>query len=412
MLSRTPMLRPSPLDISGLFAGTFTALKQRFGLFILIAVLPFIVTMVLVGAGLAIALSAGLIAYASNPRSVAALPVGVLLGAALFVVGILATVLVQLKSQAMMIAAAYEIAQGGRPDVRGLLQRTRGFLPRMTSVILIAIGVFIVIYGALFVFVFGVVGSLASRGRGNSAAAFGVVGVIFLAVIVLVPLGIYVQTKLLYTIPSVAIEDLGGIDGMKRSWVLTKGQFWRTFGYYLLASIAAGAISYVVSFITQMTMVPMMSGLNQTTNNDEVLAQMAALVPFFLLTFALQLAVQLITVPFLHAYVTYMFIDQVRRSEMRATLYGYGTPAPGYGYGYQPGPQAQSGPHGAQPPQGGYGQPGSAYGQPQQGYGHPGQGYPTPAQYPPQQYPQQQQPIAQPPQAQWPPNAQEPPEPR
>ena len=412
MLSPTPMLRPSPLDISGLFAGTFTALKQRFGLFILIAVLPFIVTMVLVGAGLAIALSAGLIAYASNPRSVAALPVGVLLGAALFVVGILATVLVQLKSQAMMIAAAYEIAQGGRPDVRGLLQRTRGFLPRMTSVILIAIGVFIVIYGALFVFVFGAVGSLASRGRGNSAAAFGVVGVIFLAVIVLVPLGIYVQTKLLYTIPSVAIEDLGGIDGMKRSWVLTKGQFWRTFGYYLLASIAAGAISYVVSFITQMTMVPMMSGLNQTTNNDEVLAQMAALVPFFLLTFALQLAVQLITVPFLHAYVTYMFIDQVRRSEMRATLYGYGTPAPGYGYGYQPGPQAQSGPHGAQPPQGGYGQPGSAYGQPQQGYGHPGQGYPTPAQYPPQQYPQQQQPIAQPPQAQWPPNAQEPPEPR
>ena len=405
------MIRPSPLGISGLFAGTFTALKQRFGLFILIAVLPFIVTMVLVGAGLAIALSAGLIAYASNPRSVAALPVGVLLGAALFVVGILATVLVQLKSQAMMIAAAYEIAQGGRPDVRGLLQRTRGFLPRMTSVILIAIGVFIVIYGALFVFVFGVVGSLASRGRGNSAAAFGVVGVIFLAVIVLVPLGIYVQTKLLYTIPSVAIEDLGGIDGMKRSWVLTKGQFWRTFGYYLLASIAAGAISYVVSFITQMTMVPMMSGLNQTTNNDEVLAQMAALVPFFLLTFALQLAVQLITVPFLHAYVTYMFIDQVRRSEMRATLYGYGTPAPGYGYGYQPGPQAQSGPHGAQPPQGGYGQPGSAYGQPQQGYGHPGQGYPTPAQYPPQQYPQQQ-PIAQPPQAQWPPNAQEPPEPR
>jgi hypothetical protein len=219
-----------------------------------------------------------------------------------------------------------------------------------------------------------------------------------------VPLSFYVQTKLLYTIPAVAIEQTGGIDGMKRSWTLTRGQFWRTFGYYLLASLAAGAISYVVSFVTQMTMVPMMSGFDRTTSGAEALAQLAALVPVFLLTFALQMAVQLITVPFVNAYVAYMFIDQVRRSEMPAAPYGYGTPAPGYGYGYQAGPQAQPGPYGAQPPQG-YGQPGPAYGQPPQGYGQPGQGYPPPAQYPtPPQQPQ-------PPQGQWPP-AQEPPESR
>ena len=400
------MLRPSPLDISGLFAGTFAALKQRFGLFILIALLPFIVSIVLVGAGVAVALSAGLVAYASNARG-AALPVGVLMGAALLVVGVIAAVLVQLKSQAMLTVAAYEIAQGGRPDVRGLLQRTRGFLPRMTPVILLALGVFVVLYGALFVSVFGAISGLATSGRSGGAAALGVIGVIFLAGIVLVPLAIYGQTKLLYTIPVVAIEELGGIDGMKRSWLLTKGQFWRTFGYYLLASLAAGAISYVVSFFTQMMMVPMTSGLNRTTSGAEVLAQLAALAPVFLLTFALQMTVQLITVPFLHAYITYMFIDRVRSSEMPAAPYGYGTPTPGYGYGYQPGPQAQPGPYGGQPPHG-YGQPGQAYGQPPQGYGQPGQGqgYPAPGQYPP--HPQQPQP----PQGQWPPAAQEPPESR
>ncbi len=411
MLTPTPMLRPSPLDISGLFAGTFAALKQRFGLFILIALLPFIVSIVFVGSAVAIAISAGLVAFASNPRSIAALPAGVLVGIALFVVGIIATGLVQLKSHAMIIVAAYEIAQGGRPDVRGLLQRTRGFLPRMASVILLAFVVIIVVYGALGAFAFGVMADLTSGGRDSSTAVFGFIGVMFLAVLVLVPLGIYIQTKLLYTIPSVAIEELGGIEGMKRSWTLTRGEFWRTFGYYLLAALAAGAISYVVSFITQILMVPMTSGLNRTTSGAEVLAQLATLAPIFLLTIALQLAVQLITVPFLHAYITYMFIDQVRRSEMPATPYGYGTPAPSQGYGYQPGPQAQPGPYGAQPPQG-YGQPGQAYGQPSQnygqppeGYGQPGQGYPPPAQYPPPQQPQA-------PQGQWPPSAQEPPEPR
>jgi len=395
------MLRPSPLDISGLFSGTFQALKQRFGLFILIALLPFLVSVVLVGSGVAIALGAGLIAYASNIRS-AAVPIGVVVGAALLVVGVIATVLTQLKSQAMMTVAAYEIAQGGRPDVRGLLQRTRGFLVRMLPVILIVVAVVVAIYGVIFVLAFGAIGTAARGGRASGAAALGVFGAIALLFIVLVPLGIFVQTKLLYTLPAVAIEQLGGIDGMKRSWRLTKGQFWRTLGYYLLASLAAAAISYVVSFIGQMMMVPMMSGFDRNASLAQVLAQLAALVPVYLLTFGLQMVVQLITVPFLHTYITYMFVDQVRRSEMPAAPFGYGPPAPGYGYGYQPGPQAQPGPYGAQPPQG-YGPPPQGYGPPPQGYGQPGQGYPPPAQYPtPPQQPQ-------PPQGQWPPAQQQPP---
>jgi hypothetical protein len=393
------MLRPSPLDISGLFAGTFTALKQRFGLFVLISLLPFIVSVVLVGAGVAIALSTGLVAYASNARG-AAIPVGILIGAVLFVVGIVATVLVQLKSQAMMSVAAYEIAQGARPDVRGLFQRTRGFLPRMVPVILIAFVVVAAIYAVIFTLVFGAVGAASSGGRASSAAALGVVGALALLFVVLVPLAFYVQIKLLYTLPAVAIEQLGGIDGMKRSWGLTRGEFWRTFGYYLLASVAAAAISYVVSFVTQMAMVPMMSGLNRTTSGAEAIGQLAALLPVILLTFLLQMAVQLITVPFLHAYITYMFIDQIRRGEIPAApAYGYGTPGQGYAPGYPPAPQPQAGPYSAQPPQG-YPQQGQGYPQPGQGYGQPGQGYPPPAQYP--------NPPQQPPQGQWPPTQQGP----
>jgi hypothetical protein len=184
----------------------------------------------------------------------------------------------------------------------------------------------------------------------------------------------------------VAIEQLGGVEGMQRSWRLTKGEFWRTFGYYLLASLAAGAVSYLVSFLGQMMTVPMMSGFDRTGNSSQMMGQLAALVPIYLLILGLQMVVQLVTVPFLHAYVTYMYIDQVRRSEMPANPYGYGSPSQGYGYGYQPGTQAQPGPYGVQPPPG-YGQPGQGYQQPGQGYQQPGQGYPPPAQYP-QQPPQ------------------------
>jgi hypothetical protein len=386
------MLRPSPLDISGLFAGTFQALKQRFGLFLLIALLPFIASAVLVGAGVAIALSAGLVAYASNFRG-GAVPIGILAGAGVMVVGVIATLLVQLKSQAMMAVAAYEIAQGARPDLPGLFQRTRGFLVRMIPVILIAFAVVVVIYGAFFAFGIGGAITATRGGSAGSTAALAIIGMIFLFGVVLVPLGIYVQTKLLYTVPAVAIESLGGIEGMKRSWRLTKGEFWRTFGYYLLASLAAGAVSYLVSFLGQMMTVPMMSRFDGSASSSQIVAQLAALVPVYLLIFGLQMVVQLITVPFLHAYVTYMFVDQVRRSEMPANPSGYGFPSQGYGYGYQPGTQGQPGPYGAQPPQG-YGQPGQGYQQPGQGYQQPGQGYPPPAQYPqqPQQPPAGQQP--------------------
>ena len=367
VLNPTPMLRPSPLDIPGLFSGTFAALRQRFGLFILIALLPFVVAVVLIGSAVAVALAAGLVTVASNARGVPALPAGVLLGAALFVVGILATVLAQLKSQALMTVAAYDIAQGGRPDLRGLLQRTRGFLPRMAPVILLVAGIAVVLYGTLLAVMFGAVGGLAYGGRNANMAALGLFGVVLLLFVLLVPLAILVQTKLLYTIPAVAIEQLGGIDGMKRSWRLTKGEFWRTLGYYLLASMAVAVLSYIVSFVGQLAMIPLSVGLDRSSNLSEVLAQLAALVPVAVISIGAQILVQLIATPFLQAYITYMFVDQVRRSQAPAYSPGGMPPA----YGQNPGPQRP-----AYPP------PGQYYGQPGPGYPPPGQG-PQQGQWPP-----------------------------
>ncbi len=367
------------MDLSGVFAGTFNALKRRFGLLILISLLPTLVTLayavivVLLGVSLAV----GVVA---DPRGSVPLII------AMIVVGIAGGVVVALsylKAQGMSTLAAYEIAQGQRPDLNGLWHRSKGFLPRMAPVIAIAIGALLVVYAIIAALAISMVGAL--NGRSGGAAA-GAAGLLFLLVIVLIPVAIFIQIKLLYTVPAIALEQVGGIDGMKRSWTITRGAFWRTFGYYLVASLAVGVIGSVASSLTQ---VPLMSPrFSQRFDSPADLgSNLSLLMPLYLIAITIQLLVQLLTQPFLFSYVTYMYIDQVRRTELppAAAWGGYGQPGPQGGY---------------------YATPNQYYGQPGQPYppqpGRPGQPYPPqPGQpYPPTQAPQSGQayPPAQPPQ--------------
>ncbi|HMQ37679.1 MAG TPA: glycerophosphoryl diester phosphodiesterase membrane domain-containing protein [Micropruina sp.] len=374
MINPTPLLRPSPLDISGLFAGSFEALKRRFGLFILLVLAP---TVLLI----ALLLIAGVIAggaVATGNRSAitaAMVSAGLVVG-----IGSIVVVLLQYKVYGMMSLAAYEIAQGQRPDFRGLLARSKGFLPRMAPVILIFLGVLVAFYLLLFALTFALINS-ALDGSGSGAAA-GVMVLLILLGLAAIPVAIILSIKLLYLIPAIAIEQLGGIDALKRSWRLTKGSFWRTFGYAILPQLAVFAISSVISMFTQFGG----AALGQTpTSSDPAQAFMLllAMLPMMTVSIVLQLAVQLFTTPFLQTYYTYMFIDQVRRSELPPQQYGYGQP----GYGY-PG-AAPGGPGFApQPPY-----PGQPY-PPQQPPAQPGPAQPGPAQQGP--------PYGQAPGQQWP----------
>ncbi|MGC3993398.1 MAG: glycerophosphoryl diester phosphodiesterase membrane domain-containing protein [Propionicimonas sp.] len=351
MLNPTPMLPPSPLDIGGLFQSSFRALKARFGLFVLLALLPSIVIIVVVASATLLMLPGILAASTGGPR---ALGVGLGVGIAVLVIGMFVAVLVQLKSYGMLSLAAYEIAQGQRPTVGGLWTRTKGFLPAMASVIAIAVGAVIAFYVVIGLMVVAATRMGSESGSGSASGfVFVLIVLLFLA---LFPLAIFLSTKLLYTVPAVALEHVGGIDGLKRSWSLTTGSFWRTFGYNFVASLAVSAASYAVSAVTQVALLPL-SSLSGQTDGRRALAALAAMVPVLLLVFALQMAVQLVGLPFQQTYLTYMFVDQVRRSELPPVTYGA--------------------------PQGYYAPPGQYYGQPGGTYGVPGQ-YPSPQGYPQQ----------------------------
>lgn len=344
------------MDLSGVFAGTFNALKQRFGLLILISLLPAIATTIFAVIIVILALALG-IGVVADPRS------SIPLIATLILVGIaggVAIMLAYLKAQGMTMVAAYEIAQGQHPDFGGVWRRTKGFLPRMAAVIAIFAGVAILLYGLILALAFSMASAL--NGRSGGAAA-GAVVLFVLLILALIPISIFLNTKLLYTVPAIAIEQTDGIDGLKRSWSLTRGAFWRTFGYYFVASLAVGVIGYVVSMITQL---PLM-GIQVDRYDDprQALANLTVALPLYLVMLGVQTLLQLITQPFLYTYVAYMFVDQVRRTEL--------PPAGAYGGYGQPGPQ---GGYYAAPNQY-YGQPGQPY-PPQPGYGQPGQGYQPP----------------------------------
>ena len=153
---------------------------------------------------------------------------------------------------------------------------------------------------------------------------------------------------------------------MKRSWSLTKGSFWRTFGYAVLPNLAVTAVLWVVNAISQLLGGFFTSAMPRNPTPGQAMAYLLGMIPLFTVTIVLQLVVQLFTTPFLQSYYTYMFVDQVRRGELPPQQYGYGQPS----YG-APGPQ-----------------PGQPYGQPEYPQQYPGQSQP----YPPNpQYPGQQQ---------------------
>ena len=191
-----------------------------------------------------------------------------------------------------------------------------------------------------------------------------------------VPVAFWLSVKLLYVVPACTIEGLGGIDSLKRSWSLTKGSFWRTFGYAILPQLAVTAVVWVLNALSQVVGGAFGVAMPRNPTAAESMAYLLALIPLFTITIVLQIVVQLFTTPFIQSYYTYMFIDQVRRNEQPS---GYGQ----FGYG-QPG-YPPAGPQTGQP-----------YGYPQQpapGTPPPGQGpqYPG-APQPPQQYPGQQYP--------------------
>ncbi|WP_162893310.1 glycerophosphoryl diester phosphodiesterase membrane domain-containing protein [Microbacterium halotolerans] len=58
----------------------------------------------------------------------------------------------------------------------------------------------------------------------------------------------WLYTKLYVVTPTIVLERAGVFHAISRSWTLTKGRFWPTFGIYILLSLILGTAGSVVSY--------------------------------------------------------------------------------------------------------------------------------------------------------------------
>lgn len=138
-------------------------------------------------------------------------------------------------------------------SIGGALRRA---LPLIVAKLLpsLAIGAVGLLFFGVFVAFFGtLVGNPFSDTAFQnepSGAAF-VLGFLLLSVgsIVFLVLYAFVSVRILFTSQAVIAENKGPIEAIKRSWNLTQGYWWRTFGIFLLIGLLAALITSVPSAI-------------------------------------------------------------------------------------------------------------------------------------------------------------------
>lgn len=132
------------------------------------------------------------------------------------------------------------------PVARSVLSRRTGFrqmwrlarsrawaLVRLASLLLAGVMLTVLLFAVLAVLLISTVGGIGA--------------------LVLIPLGIalfalwtWIYVKVMVAPAAVVIEELGALDGLRRSWQLTRGNWWRILGITLVVGIMVGVIAQVV----------------------------------------------------------------------------------------------------------------------------------------------------------------------
>lgn len=133
----------------------------------------------------------------------------------------------------------HEAAVGRRIGLGEAWAMTRGRRWRLVALVLL-VAVVTLAAGALWV---GSVALLAAAGAGTVVVVlYGVLsGLLF----VVLAVWLYVRATLL-SAPALMLEDLSVLGAVRRSWRLTRSQFWRVLGIGLLAGLVAGIAGFVL----------------------------------------------------------------------------------------------------------------------------------------------------------------------
>ncbi|WP_221585394.1 hypothetical protein [Microbacterium sp. G2-8] len=230
------------------------------------------------------------------------------------------------------------------------------------------IGMIILILPAALIL--GLTGAFSGSGAGSVW-----IGVIVLLLALLGGLVLYawLGTKLYLVPAAIVLEGVGPLRGVRRSWTLTRGRFWGTFGIlvllYLITNTAASVVSGVFSLFTPLIMtifVPL--GASSTESTPMVVLSVVLVALTSIVSFAIAAILMIV----LSAGGALCYIDARMRDEgidlrMRRYVDAGGAAADPYEFiaGAQPSPHAHPSPAQAwQTPPAAPAYPPAAYGGP------------------------------------------------
>jgi hypothetical protein len=206
-----------------------------------------------------------------------------------FATAILSGLLVQVVGQAVL---------GRKPDIATTWRATRGRVPSLLALMLLS-GLFTMLSMTLLMGP----GVLLLVNQDTGAG----LGLLFIGLLAFVVLAVWFSTKISLAAPAIVLEGHHVIAGLRRSFALTKGAFWRILGITLLAGLLAGLAGWVLGWPFQVAGL----GLMLATGMGSESAQMIS-------TFVSHLSALLtgaITTPFVAAVTGLLYIDRRMRVE-------------------------------------------------------------------------------------------------
>ena len=209
----------------------------------------------------------------------------------------------------LLIVTVSRTILGRKASLGDVWQRTR---PRVWALIgqTLLIELILAVITAVFVAVavgigWALLGNVIANGASeDSAGTFVVAFLVLLALLIVLGLAVFaLMCKLCLAPAALVLENIGVMEGISRSWTLTRGYFWRIVGIRLLSFIIVFVASQIVSQGVSIVMQGLVYAAPDMT--------LAILVASTLLSSLIQAAI----LPFDSAVVALMYTDLRMRSE-------------------------------------------------------------------------------------------------
>lgn len=226
-----------PLGLGDILEGSFAALRRNprtmFGL-------SFVVSLVVV-LGLAAIGAIGYLAVLNlgTGGMSDALVTGTALGGLSLLY--LVTAITGVALTGMLSYPVGEAVLGRTPGLGETWRRTRRMVPRLTGLCLVLLVPSVVVFGGII--------ALVAVAFSNDATGAGLL--LLLALAAAAVLYVFVAIRLVLATPALVLEELGVVAALRRSWGLTAGRFWRTFGVLLVAGLLVAVVQQVLSVAFQ-----------------------------------------------------------------------------------------------------------------------------------------------------------------